>query len=375
MFFMLIFLPFCLILLITPINGVGVSMAVPHRQTPFVPLYQQLADEYKQAITMRRLKPGDRIDSINDIISKHQVSRETAKLVLKILAREGFIVQHAGKGSFVANLRPMKKLWGVILPFFSNQYQDLLYELSQQAWAAGRQLHSFVDYNNWEEEIRLVGQLINDRYEAIVIVPTLDESKTAAFYKRLSSRESHVVLIDHTMAGSSFSYVIQSYDLGVRRAVAHLLERSRDGKLVFVHNEITLGRNLVQEMMEETFKAALDDAGIAERALVVDRAGRIDAAFVKANDIRGVFSCDDTDAIRIIGKLKEQEIIVGRDFALVSYGNTELARYFTPAITSVDPHNSEMAGCVAGILKSKINEEDTSFCQYIVQPELLVRET
>jgi DNA-binding LacI/PurR family transcriptional regulator len=342
--------------------------------TPFVPVYRKLVDEYKDAIITRQFHPGDKIDSINEIQRKHQVSRETAKLVLKLLAKEGLIVQKVGKGSYVANLSPMKKLWGVILPFFSVQYQDLLYNLSRQAWSAGRQLHSFLDHDNWEEEIRLVGQLINERYEAVIIIPTLDESRTAPFYHGLSPRETHVVLIDHTMAGSAFSYVIGSYDLGVERGIRYLRGKKPKGNIVFVRNEVTLGRNLVQELMEETFKNTLADAG-DNQPLIIDKVENVDADLVRNNKISGIFCCDDSDAIRVIGKLKTQGVIVGADFSLVSYGNTELARYFTPAITSIDPHNSEMAVKIAEILKQKIEEKATDFSQYVVSPELVVRET
>ena len=75
-------------------------------------------------------------------------------------------------GSFVADLRPRRKLWAIVLPFYSAQYEDLVHALARQAWAMGRQLHHFVDYNNWEEERRLVGYLTRERYEAVVVVPT-----------------------------------------------------------------------------------------------------------------------------------------------------------------------------------------------------------
>ena len=35
---------------------------------------------------------------------------------------------------------------------------------------------------------------------------------------------------------------------------------------------------------------------------------------------------------------------------VVGYGNTHLSRYFTPAITSIDPHNDEMAAVLCQYL-------------------------
>jgi len=349
-------------------------MAILQNKPVFIPIYRRLFEDYRDAMLTHRLNPGDRIDSINKIIELHQVSRETAKTVLNMLEREGLIIQRAGKGSFVADLAPPRRIWAVVLPYYSVQYEDLISRLSQKAWAAGRQFHHFVDYNNYDEEIHLVGRLITERYEAVIVVPTLDESKTSDFYARLPTQGSVVVLLDHTMTGSWFAYVIQSYDLGVQRAIDHLLGRCATG-IAFVRNDIWAGRNLVQEMMEETFKEVMAEKRPGREPLVVDHAGRVDAAFVRANDVGGIFCCDDSDAVRVIGSLKEQGVRVPGDMSLVSYGNTRLAHYFTPSITSIDPHNQEMAATVSNIVMAKLQGQSTAFSQYVVQPELVERET
>jgi DNA-binding LacI/PurR family transcriptional regulator len=350
------------------------TMAQSQTQAPFVPIYKRLIEEYKDAIIGRELKPGDRIDSINHMMAVHGVSRETAKIVLNYLAREGFIIKRPGKGSFVADLSPRKKIWGVVLPFYSVQYEDLVHELAQQAWAVGRQLFHFISYNSWEEELRLVGHLTRERYEAIVVVPTFDESRTSEFYRSLSAKETSVSLVDHTMAGSYFPYVIQSYDLGVQRGTRYLLEHTR-GSIALVRNEIWSGRNLVQELIEGTFMTIMAEERPNVMPHLIDRSGRVDAAFVKEYDVQGVFCCDDSDAIRVIGKLREEGVRIPEQVRLVSYGNTHLARYFTPAITSLDPHNSEMAHMVGEILRKRIGGEPTQFSQYVVQPELVLRDT
>lgn len=341
---------------------------------PFVPIYRRLIDEYKDAIIGRELRPGDRIDSINEIMRRHHVSRETAKLVLNTLADEGFILKRPGKGSFVADLSPRKKIWGVVLPFYSVQYEDLVHEIAQQAWSCGRQLRHFISYNNFEDELHLVGHLTRERYEAIVVVPTFDESRTSDFYRSLSNKETSVTLIDHTMAGSYFPYVIQSYDLGVQRGTRYLLEHT-SGSIAFVRDGIWADRNLVQELMEGTFMTVMAEERPTVMPHLIDRANRINAAFVREYGVQGVFCCDDSDALRVVGQLREEGVDIPGEVRLVSYGNTHLARYFTPGITSLDPHNAEMAQKMGDILRKRIEGEPTQFCQYVVQPELVVRDT
>ena len=340
----------------------------------FIPLYRQLYDFYKKAILTQEYPPGSRIDSINQIIDRFNVSRETAKLVLGKLAAEKLILQKAGKGSFVADLGPRKAVWGVIVPFFSAQIDSLLTYLREFAFKAGKKLEHFIDYNNWREEIRLVGTMIQQRYEALIVVPTFDETKTADFYKHLVSGGTVVTLLDHTMAGSYFTYVIQSYDLGVKRAVQHLTSRSKKN-LAFIKNGIWVGRNMVQELMEETFKNFVEQETADRAAVVVDHIQKITRNFLTENKITGVFCCDDADAIRLIGRLREWNIRIPEDISVISYGNTDLAKYFTPKITSIDSHCEEMAARTADIIHQHLNGQDIRYSQYVIQPDLIVRET
>ncbi|MBD3384988.1 GntR family transcriptional regulator [candidate division KSB1 bacterium] len=339
-----------------------------------VPIYRQLVQHYKQAILKQDYRPGSRIDSIHEIMQRHQVSRETAKLVLKSLAAEGLIIQKPGKGSFIADLGPRRKIWAVIAPFFSSQTEQLVHHLRQQLAPLDRRLEIYIDYNNWQEEIRLVGTLINERYEAVLLIPTFDESRTASFYKRLQTGKTYLTLLNHTMSGSSFTYVIQSYDLGVRRAVQYLMDK-HGGAIVYIKNNIWLGRNMVQEVMQETLKTSLRREPASRPFFIIDDINSLDRDFIDRHRVNGLFCCEDIDAIRMIGRLKEWGYSLPGDVALVSYGNTDLARFFTPAITSIDPHMREMAVLSTNIIMDSMRGKNVDLQQYVLHPELVVRET
>jgi DNA-binding LacI/PurR family transcriptional regulator len=304
----------------------------------------------------------------------HKVSRETAKKVLKMLSVEGLIIQKPGKGSFVADTGPCEKKWAAVLPFYSRQYEYVLSQIAEKAASAGREFLHFIDYNSHDEEMRIVGQLVNQRYEVVIVIPTAYEPATSEFYARLKTGKTFIMLMDHTITGSYFPYVIQSYDLGVERAMSYLFSKCNDNAIVFVENEIWADRNAVQSMMHETFLKTGETTGNNVRLLSA-KPGAVSAEFVRKNDIRGIFCADDIDAIRIAGRLREQGLKFPDDVSLVSYGNTELARYFTPAITAIDPGSDEMVSIMMKILERKMSGLDVGLSQYVVQPELIVRET
>jgi len=347
---------------------------MPDKHITPIPIYRRLFDLYRDDILSFRLQPGQRIDSISEMQARHHVARDTAKRVLNLLAAQGYIIQRPGKGSFVADLRPKQKVWGLVFPFYSIQYEDLIFQVASRAASIGREVRHFCGYNSYEEEIRLVGTMLKERFEAVVVIPTLDESKTWPFYSRLSPMDSPVVLLDHTMTCNDFTFVVQSYDMGVVRALHYLLDQ-KDGGIAFVENELWAGRNMVLEVMRETYLYLMRQRQRRFEPLILPRASFIRAGELHRRGITGVFCCDDSSAIQVIGRLKEEGVRIPEDVNVVSYGNTDLGRFFTPPITSVDPHNAEMASVLAEILHPDTEDQGADKRQYVVHPELVIRGT
>lgn len=340
---------------------------------PHTPIYQRLFERFRDDILAFRLRPGDRVDSIVEMQTKYRIGRETAKRVLSMLADGGYIVQRRGKGSFVADLRPRQKVLGLVLPHYSMEYDALLHEIAVRVESHGRALQHACHYNDYAEEIRLVGKMLHDRVEAVAVIPTLDESQTwQRFYSTLAPIESPIVLLNHTMTSNDFRYVIQSYDLGVTRALQYMLER-KPGAMAFIENERWPGRNMVLELMRGTYLEVMRTRRPEDEPLVLARAAEIDWPSLRARGITGIFCCDDLCAAQTIGRLKEQGACVPDDVCVVSYGNTELARFFTPPITSVDPHNAEMAEILCELIFAPRDHAAPAIGQHVIPPALVVR--
>ena len=337
----------------------------------FVPIYQRLFEFYKERIIKQEYLPGVRIDSINRIMTRHNVSRETAKLVLNKLSGEGFIIKKAGKGSFVTYTREIQHVWGIVIPFYSTNIEDLIANLNEEAHKVDRSVRYFLHYNEPEEEIRLVGNMLRQGYEAIIIVPNYDESLTANFYRSLNQGNSVVVLVDNTMGGSFFNYVIQSYDLGVKRAITYLVSRN-DKNLLFVKNETWRGRNLVYELMEQSMQMFIDQQAPERKLYVIYGLSDFNQEFIKANNIGGILCNTDVDSLKVTGRLNRWGIKLPDQISVVSYGNTELTQSANPPVTAVDCNYGEMARLTASLIFDR-NTKTTK--QFIIEPGLIARQT
>ncbi len=338
----------------------------------FVPIYQKLKDYYKQKILSQEYPPGHRIDSINKIMIRQGVSRETAKLVLKQLMDEGLIVTKQGKGSFVVHHRETKKIWGLIIPFYSSNIEQLISHLDEEARQRGRQFTYFLGYNNPDEEKRLVSKMILDGYEAVIVVPNYDERKTAEFYRNLIQGNTQVILTDYTMSGSYFTYVVQSYDLGIKRAMNYLAE-GHDGNLLFVKCETWKGRNLLVEHMERSFSMLTAMEHPSKKVHTVARMKDLSKEMLTDRAVRGILCSSDVDAVRVLGRLKKWGIRVPEEVKLVNYGDTELTSLTEPPVSVIECRYGEMAKKTASLIEKGRNLGP--YEQHIIQPELIVRGT
>jgi len=337
-----------------------------------VPVYKNLVDFYKQKINTQELSPDTKIDSIVRIMSRHKVSRDTAKKVLKILSDEGFIRKIVGKGSFITSSTEIKKIWGMVIPFYSSNIEELIRNLKLEAKRTGSDLIYFLAYNNPDEEKRLVSEMIMKGYEAVIVIPNYNETLTADYYRHLIPGNTTIVLVDNTMAGSYFKYVVQSYDLGVARAIEYL-SKQNNANFLLVKNEDWRGRNLLYELMVRTFGNTVQEKHPKRKSLTLDNARELTYDYLLQNKIGGILCCTDIDSVRVLGRIKKWGVKIPSEISLVSYGNTELTEYFEPPITTLDCQYQEMAAKTAELIT--LGKNCGLLEQHIVNPKIIIRKT
>jgi DNA-binding GntR family transcriptional regulator len=79
------------------------------RNSP-VPLYFQIAENLKQAISDGTLKPGERLDNELDLTERLGVSRPTVRQAVQRLVDQGLVVRRRGLGTVVVSPRIMRSV-------------------------------------------------------------------------------------------------------------------------------------------------------------------------------------------------------------------------------------------------------------------------
>lgn len=71
-----------------------------------VPIYEQLEEQIRSAVTAGDLKEGDALPSVRSLAAELRISALTVKKAYDRLEEEGIIVTVHGKGSYVASIDP-----------------------------------------------------------------------------------------------------------------------------------------------------------------------------------------------------------------------------------------------------------------------------
>jgi DNA-binding LacI/PurR family transcriptional regulator len=335
----------------------------------FIPLYEKLVGEYERRILERELVPGDKIDSITEIQKKHSVARETAKRCLTILAEKGLIVKRIGTGSYVAETGPKKKIWGFIVPYYNVHFDECIHTFKRFAAMRDREFDHYCSYDQWEEELRIVSKMVSERYEAIIVVPTKEEYLSQKFYNTLTLNDSKVVFMDSVLINSSYPYAIQNYGIGIVRAMEYLINKYK-GKIAYIVNEVWHDKNPMEDMKEGLFMDYHEKNYKGSQGVIVSQINEdVICALIKKGTT-GFVCCDDYRALKLVATLKSLNINIGSKIGLVSFGNTEIAKHFTPAMTSIDFHYNDMINAAIEIIQNSESEQ-----QRVIEVELVIRNT
>ena len=67
-----------------------------------VPIYRQLVQQVRRDVMLGRLRPGDQLPSVNDVVDSLSVNPNTVVKAFSELEHQGLVVRRQGVGTFVA---------------------------------------------------------------------------------------------------------------------------------------------------------------------------------------------------------------------------------------------------------------------------------
>lgn len=304
-----------------------------------------------------------------------RISEETKKAVQKVAMKMNYQPNHIA----AALRKGRSNIIGIIVPtadrsFFSSVIRGIEEIANQSRY----NVMICQTYDIHQKEIDTVEALLNARVDGI-IASHAKETSNFDHFQKVKNKGIPLVLFDRVSDEVDVSNVVIDDFLGGYKATEHLISQ---GCVRIAHFTSTRKIAIYKERMRG-YREALDKYGMPfDNSLVVEsnmqlEGGRASMAkLIESGNLPdAVFSSSAYSAMGAMQVLKENNLRVPQDVALVAFSNEPFTSFTDPALTTVDQHPMRMGNAAAEIFLREMNAGNKKYIpqKVVLKPELIIR--
>lgn len=345
-----------------------------------------IKERIKSEILSGVWKPYERIPSGVDYAKKLGISRLTLEYILEELAKEGYVFRIKGKGTFVSPRIPEKSsMLGFIAPDLKNPFiAEIFMGIEDSAKRYGYDVVYVNSNESSEKELLSLENLAEKGIKGIALYPSDDlVSKEDVFMKVYKKLNVPIVLIDRYFPNLLLDFVVSDNKSGGYQITKYLIDMGhRDIAFICSSNLSTtsvLGRF-------EGYKLALKEAKIRFKEELVfnrltsykyfsfDRDMITVREIIKHRSFSAIFCANELIASIVYQAVKAENLKIPDDISVVGFGDTIVALYLDPPLTTVYQEKSKMGGYAVDILVNKA-KGDGKTTQIHLPTRLVIRKS
>ncbi|MDQ2657149.1 MAG: LacI family transcriptional regulator [Bacteroidota bacterium] len=233
-------------------------------------------------------------------------------------------------------------------------------------------------YDIYQKEVDTVEALLNARVDGI-IASHGKETVNFDHFRKIKNKGIPLILFDRVSEEVEVSNVVIDDYLGGYKATEHLIQQ---GCKRIAHFTSTRKISIFKERMRG-YREALETHGLEfDKNLVVESNMQLEGgrnSMLKLIDggqsPDAVFSSSAYGAMGALQILKEKNLRVPDDVALVAFSNEPFTSFTEPALSTVDQHPMRMGNAAAEIFLHEITVQNNKYIpqKIVLNPELIVR--
>lgn len=323
-----------------------------------------------------------RVPTMNDVAREAEVSLKTVSRFVNgetninpvMASRVADAIVRLGyrRNLAAASIRPgwTSKTLGLIISDLANPYYSVLTRaIESYARDHGYLVISASSDENGEQHDRLVDRLMEQRIDALVVVPPRDAARS---WPNVPSPIPPLVFLDRPVDFPHADVIVADNAGGARNAVSELI-RNGARKVAFVGDSLafyTMRERFAgyQEALQE-WRIDIDQAIVVTSAHSSDEAAKIVGDLMREGSADAVFAANNRAAVGALVAFRE----TGRRLPLIGFDDFEAALLLTPQISVVSQDIPEMGRLAAQIVLDRLGGANPKPSTHVLPTSLFLR--
>ncbi len=331
--------------------------------------YETVMTWVRENIESGRVLPGEKLPSEPELMARFGVSRNSVRQAITELIKDKLVESRHGVGTFcIRRTRDRSMLVGLVcLRVNSYIFPRIIQGCNRIMQKNGFNLLINESWYEMAQERSLLMALREKRVDGIILTPVEEDGSrsNADLVKELEDSGIAVVLFDNEYTGLDFSSVVLD-DFGAGRTAAKYLWDCghRDIGVVYSANyrPKVLRKNGVEDFLRQQDVNVRPEwrVGIEGQFSPFHTYGQIRELFHMAGTLPSAVVCSsDDEALMFMRQAQRAGVRVPDDLSVISFDNSDLARFSHPRLTSMDHPSDYMGELAATALLNRIYHADT----------------
>ena len=348
--------------------------------------YMFLVNWIRNKINEKKLKPGDKLYSENELGEMFGMSRQTVRHAIGVLENEGLVERIQGSGTYISGGRNMPRKRTKNIMIISTYVDGYIFPVTLQSMvqslsAAGYRAEIMFTNNRVDNERMILESILErDHVDGVIVEAAKGAllNPNLRYYKELRERQVAFLFFNCRYPELAAPLVALDDVKVAEKAVRYLLEHGHRKIGGIFKMDDGQGR-----LRYGGYARALLDAGIKpddQNVVWINTDEQKNLKNIKDRILNGVSGCtsvfcyNDEVAFDLIKILKKEGIRIPEDLSVVSIDGSELSLLSKPKITSIPYPMEELGKKAAENIVHLIDEPDFNG-DYFYCPEILVRES
>lgn len=349
--------------------------------------YETVQYFLKSKIESGVILPGEKLPSESELMNQFKISRNAVRQAINELIKERLVESHRGIGTFcVKRTQGSSMLIGMVTFRISSYiFPRMVSACNQVIQRDSYTLLLNESLYDAAKERSILLDLRKRHVDGIIITPVQETGgqNNADLLNELEAEGIPIVLLDGQYPGYAFTSIVMDEVAAGRRAAEYLWERGhRDIGLVYSSNYMPkiLRKEGIQNFLSGVGGHIRDEwlIGIHGQSSSFETYRQIRALLALRKDHlpTAVICSSDDEAFMFMRQAQRNRIRIPEDVSLIAFDNSDLSRYSSPRLTTVD-HPSDYMGELAGklMLDRIYHAEVKSRTQTIIDTTVISRES